>query len=786
MVLFIAATQVAYANTYYVDNVSGLDINDGLSSGTAWKTLSKSTSIASAGDTVNVINNGATNPFHERLAPQRDGTSGSHIRFIGTGGSPYILGTIDYSHSVSTGWIWKPSAVSGEYYLTKNNLNPSITQARILATSIESSWTSSGVDALSYRSTGTIGSLSAGQWNWGNNDSLGYNTIYYKLAAEESDITTIHIEGGEDSAQHSSPILVAWQYIDIENFKVRYTNHAGILNQTKANYNTYTNVDSSYTGRAGISNGIYTNMTVTNSRFDHNGMLSTVRADYAGIQLSGTTNCTITNNIISNGNNDSGINVKASSNNNYIAKNIIFNNAQHGIDISTTSLNNNLYNNTLYNNAEQGINVETNSSGNVIKNNIMAENQVYQLSVFDVGSTAGLILDNNLLYFHSPATNMIRFVGSFYSMNTFSTYKSDKGQDTNSLAGNPTFLNGSGAYNQVEDFKLSRPSIGINSGASVGILSDYLGTTVPQAGVSDIGAYEYIPLSATINQAVGQTDPTSDNTINFTVVFSESVSDFVTGDVTLSGTAGATSANITGSGTSYNVAVSGMSGSGDIVVSINSDVATGASGNTNAVATSTDSMVNYEVYISNQTPSNNSTTSNDVINYGPSCDDLKPSSVPDLFQIDVTSTTAKLFFTPISNTNDYYFSYSRNPSAQEYGTDKVTLAREGVQNFTIQGLNQNTVYYFKIRGHNGCRSGDWSNIMSIKTKVFGSGKSIVYYNLQTPIKKILSTLSTKIVSKTPIISTITTIPEEKITPPPTADRSDKASKKCYLWGLICI
>ena len=37
----------------------------------------------------------------------------------------------------------------------------------------------------------------------------------------------------------------------------------------------------------------------------------------------------------------------------------------------------------------------------------------------------------------------------------------------------------------------------------------------------------------TINQAAGQADPTSASPINFTVVFSEPVTDFATGDVTL-------------------------------------------------------------------------------------------------------------------------------------------------------------------------------------------------------------------------------------------------------------
>lgn len=47
-----------------------------------------------------------------------------------------------------------------------------------------------------------------------------------------------------------------------------------------------------------------------------------------------------------------------------------------------------------------------------------------------------------------------------------------------------------------------------------------------------------------INQASGQTDPTTTAPINFSVVFSEPVSDFATGNVTISGTAGANSGTV--------------------------------------------------------------------------------------------------------------------------------------------------------------------------------------------------------------------------------------------------
>lgn len=100
--------------------------------------------------------------------------------------------------------------------------------------------------------------------------------------------------------------------------------------------------------------------------------------------------------------------------------------------------------------------------------------------------------------------------------------------------------------------------------------------------------------SVTINQAVGQADPTNASPINFTVVFSETVTGFVTGDVTLSGTAGATTAAVTGSGTTYNVAVSGMTGDGTVIASIAADKAIDAAGNGNTASTSTDNTVEYD------------------------------------------------------------------------------------------------------------------------------------------------------------------------------------------------
>jgi Ca2+-binding RTX toxin-like protein len=99
--------------------------------------------------------------------------------------------------------------------------------------------------------------------------------------------------------------------------------------------------------------------------------------------------------------------------------------------------------------------------------------------------------------------------------------------------------------------------------------------------------------SVTINQASGQADPTGLSPINFEVVFSEPVSDFTDADVTLSGTAGATTAVVTGGPTTYDVALSGMTANGTVTASIPAGAATDAGSNGNTASTSTDNTVTY-------------------------------------------------------------------------------------------------------------------------------------------------------------------------------------------------
>ncbi|MEK9169960.1 MAG: fibronectin type III domain-containing protein, partial [Patescibacteria group bacterium] len=98
------------------------------------------------------------------------------------------------------------------------------------------------------------------------------------------------------------------------------------------------------------------------------------------------------------------------------------------------------------------------------------------------------------------------------------------------------------------------------------------------------------------------------------------------------------------------------------------------------------------------------------------CNDTRPDSPPDLFQIDVSKTSAKLFFTPVNNAiSGYTIIYGTERGRDDFGVSFPHGQYEGVIDFTINSLNPNTKYYFRVRADNGCRQGWMSDTMSATT-----------------------------------------------------------------------
>ena len=101
--------------------------------------------------------------------------------------------------------------------------------------------------------------------------------------------------------------------------------------------------------------------------------------------------------------------------------------------------------------------------------------------------------------------------------------------------------------------------------------------------------------SVTVNQASSQADPARALPITFTATFSEPVVDFTGSAVTVGGTApGTPSVTVTGSGTGYTIAVSGLTGSGTVTAAIAGNAVHNAGGAGNTASTSTDNTVSYD------------------------------------------------------------------------------------------------------------------------------------------------------------------------------------------------
>jgi len=175
------------------------------------------------------------------------------------------------------------------------------------------------------------------------------------------------------------------------------------------------------------------------------------------------------------------------------------------------------------------------------------------------------------------------FSGSTLSLADITLNKTGTADGTLSISGEGT------SYTVTIDGITGDGTLGIAIAANTA--SDTLAHT-SLAATSDTFSVDNTAPTVTINKAKTQADPTDAASVNFTVVFSEVVADFTAADVILSGTAGGSlTTKVTGSGTTYNVQVSGITRSGTIVANIADGAAHDAVGNANIASTSTDNVI---------------------------------------------------------------------------------------------------------------------------------------------------------------------------------------------------
>lgn len=197
----------------------------------------------------------------------------------------------------------------------------------------------------------------------------------------------------------------------------------------------------------------------------------------------------------------------------------------------------------------------------------------------------------------SDATNSSEIVFSVIFSESVDDFTSDDVILSGTAGATTAVVSGSGTEYTVTVTGMTQDgtvTIGIEAGAA----HDAAGNDSESPTVSnDTIIYDTTAPTVTINQASTQSDPTGSATIHFTVVFSESVDDFTAADLTLGGTAkGKLTATVTASGddgTTYDVAVVGMTSSGTVTAKLAAGKAEDAAGNTNLAATSADNSVSF-------------------------------------------------------------------------------------------------------------------------------------------------------------------------------------------------
>lgn len=93
----------------------------------------------------------------------------------------------------------------------------------------------------------------------------------------------------------------------------------------------------------------------------------------------------------------------------------------------------------------------------------------------------------------------------------------------------------------------------------------------------------------------------------------------------------------------------------------------------------------------------------------PKCEAETPHDYPDLFQIKRTNKSSIVYFTPVSEANKYYIQYGPRDNMM-HGVEFDHTENKGVIGFTINELNPQVEYYYRVRSGNGCAPGPWSAI----------------------------------------------------------------------------
>jgi hypothetical protein len=503
--------------TYYVDATAGNDTNSGISLNTSWKTIAKVNSTRfNPGDQILFKK---AEVWREQLIISSSGSPGNPILFgaYGNGNNPIINGADIINN-------WTLENESNTYYsiipaepnqVFKNEIRMAKSTSRENMDPNSWYWDNNNKKLyiktpLGVNPSGSI--IEASQR--GNNifiNGKDYLIIGY-LSSKYSNESGMDFYGGSNN-------------IEINNCILSYNYRHGIKVWTDIGIEqniTISACDISYNWKCGIGlSSNCSNWKITGNSIHHNAQGNIV--DSAGIYIFGISVNNITteyNSVYSNGvgiDNESGYGIwyDTVGSGGIIRYNSIYDNSKSGIQVEQcTGVE--VYYNIIYNNRQIQVLLSRGIHSNKIYNNVSYGGQIG----FMVKGDSSLVKDdvteqsikNNIVFGYSEKALIARYGGendgvwghgNVYANNCFgpesmnfiewgekvykSTYPiSDTGEISNWIKSNPLFVNALAA-----DFRLMSTSPCINKGTDVNITKDYAGSSVPQSGTPDIGAYEY-------------------------------------------------------------------------------------------------------------------------------------------------------------------------------------------------------------------------------------------------------------------------------------------------------
>lgn len=481
VICILSTITPSFATTYYVDSNAGNDLNNGLSTGSAWQSLTKVNSFMfSPNDSILFIRNGV---WRGQLIP-KSGSALGHITYAdyGTGAKPVFLGSVN--KSLMSDWIHEGGNIwrCADTFLTDvGNL-------------IFNNATSFGIK------------------KWNLMDLVSQGDYWFNRSNGQLKIF---------SATHP-----ATYYADIE---CAVRNHIVLFQNVS--YVVFNNLSLKYGAAHGFGGGNTHHLIIRacdisymgGGDLDQDG--SNVRFGN-GIEFWGNAHdntveqCKIWEIYDAGLSNQNHTNTVQQYNIRY-QNNIIYNCALASFEYwnkPATSTTSDIYfeNNTCVN-AGYGWGVQRPdrvgahvllSYNEAITDSIFIRNNIFYnanacLAMPSTWNTTDgyqkLVLRNNCYYQAIPTDTLVfLFYSSAFNSSSFANYQSTTGQDVGSFINDPLFVNYQG-----NDFHITATSPLINQGYPTGILNDYDNEirTLP----IDIGADEYYPFTHVNEAQVRQT-----------------------------------------------------------------------------------------------------------------------------------------------------------------------------------------------------------------------------------------------------------------------------------------